>query len=77
MSFLPPTRPRRDGARRFIRDLGTVQMGTEERRQAVFLDGAPGIGIRVVKKADANTVEVVNNVRRAVERLSDEDTGPE
>lgn len=60
----------KDGARRFIRDLGAVQMGTEERRQAVFLDGVPGIGIRVVKKADANTVEVVNNVQKAVERLN-------
>jgi HAE1 family hydrophobic/amphiphilic exporter-1 len=60
----------RDGARRYIRDLGEVRMGTEELRQAVFLDGRPAIGIKVVKKADANTVEVVNKVRKAVGEIN-------
>ena len=43
----------RDGARRYLRDLGTVRLGTEERRQAVFLDGKPAVALRIVKKADA------------------------
>ena len=59
----------RDGARRYIRDLGTVRLGTEERRQAVFLDGRPAVAIRVVKKADANTVVVVDKVRATMEAL--------
>lgn len=59
----------RDGARRYLRDLGEVTLGTEERRTEAFLDGKQGISIRIVKKADANAVEVVENVRDAVERL--------
>ena len=53
----------RRGARRYIRDLGSVQMAAKELRQAAFLDGKPCINIRLVKKAEANAVEVVNNVR--------------
>jgi len=59
----------RDGARRYLRDLGRVVLGSEEVRTAVFLDGRPGVGIKVVKKADANTVEVVRKVREATERI--------
>ena len=48
-----------DGARRYLRDLGTVHLATEEPRQRAFLDGEPGIAIKVVKKSDGNTVETV------------------
>jgi HAE1 family hydrophobic/amphiphilic exporter-1 len=59
----------RGGARRYIRDLGTVATASEERRQAAFVDGRPCIGIRVVKRSDANTVRVVEDVRKAVEEM--------
>ncbi len=60
----------RDGKRRFIRDLGQVKLAADERRQAVFIDGRPAIGIRVVKKSDANAVKVVNAVREAVAKFA-------
>lgn len=57
------------GARRYVRDLGNVTMATEERRQACFIDGKACIGIRVVQKADANAVRVVNGVRRVISAM--------
>ncbi len=62
----------KNGVRRFISDLGEVVMSSEERRQMAFIDGRPCIGIRVVKKSDANAVEVVGHVRNAVERLRED-----
>jgi len=59
----------KDGARRYIQDLGTVVMATEERRQAAFIDSKPCIGIRIVKKADANAVKVVEEIKKAIEKI--------
>ncbi|HOO65056.1 MAG TPA: efflux RND transporter permease subunit, partial [Synergistaceae bacterium] len=50
------------GERIRIRDVGTVSMTTEEVRELAALDGKPGVAIRVVKKADANAVEVTREV---------------
>ncbi len=61
----------RDGARRYIRDLGTVELASEEIRQASFINGRPCIGIQVVKRADANAVKVVNEVRARLDELSE------
>lgn len=54
----------RDGARRYVGDLGEVAMGSDEIRQATFIDGRPAIGIQLVKRPDANAVEVVREVKR-------------
>ena len=59
------------GARCYLRDLGEVCMASEERRQAAFIDGRSCIGIRVVKKADANAVRVVARVREALGGVRD------
>jgi HAE1 family hydrophobic/amphiphilic exporter-1 len=59
----------KDDARRYIQDLGKVVMSAEERRQEAFIDGRPCIGIRIVKKSDANAVEVVRKVNAALDRL--------
>ena len=56
-----------NGSRCYIKDIGKVTMTTEELRRASFIDGRPCIGMKVVKKADANTVQVVNLVRDTVE----------
>jgi len=58
-----------DGRRCHLRDVGQVLMSTEEVRQAAEIDGRPCISIRVVKKADANAVEVTQAVRAAMGRL--------
>lgn len=59
-----------DGARCYVKDVGRVVMAMEEQRQIADIDGRPCVGIRVVKKAEANTVEVVNRVRAAVDDLN-------
>ena len=59
----------KDGARRYIRDLGHVEIGSDEVRQASFIDGRPCIGIQIVKRADANAVAVVNAVRERLDEM--------
>ena len=58
-----------DGARRYLRDLGTVRLATEEPRQRAFLDGEPGVTVKVVKKSDGNTVETVRELKRRAEQI--------
>lgn len=58
------------GQRCYIRDIGRVVMTTEELRQKAAIDGRPCVYIKVVKKAEANAVEVVNRVKAAMERLN-------
>jgi HAE1 family hydrophobic/amphiphilic exporter-1 len=59
----------RDGARRRLGDLGTVRLATEEIRQRAILDGKQGIVLKVVKKAEGNTVAVVRETRKRFEEI--------
>ncbi len=56
----------------YIRDVGKVEMGTKEVRQKAFIDGKPAIYIKIIKKAEANAVRVVDQVRAAVDKLNKE-----
>jgi len=58
------------GQRCYIKDIGRVFMATEELRQAAYIDGRPCVAIKVVKKADANAVKVVDLVREAMDDLN-------
>ncbi|MBN2321525.1 MAG: efflux RND transporter permease subunit [Acidobacteria bacterium] len=58
-----------DGQRSRIKDIGTVVMATEEMRQQASIAGRPCVAIRVVKKSDANAVQVVHAVRAAMTDL--------
>ncbi|HON92534.1 MAG TPA: efflux RND transporter permease subunit [Sedimentisphaerales bacterium] len=60
----------KNGQRCYIRDVGRVVMTTAELRQKAAVDGRPCVYIKVVKKAEANAVKVVHNVRNAVETLN-------
>jgi len=62
----------RDGQRCYIRDIGRVEMSTEELRQRAEIDGRQCVAIKVVKKADANAVEVVNGVKTAIDSIREE-----
>ena len=59
----------KDGVRRYIRDLGRVFMTTEEQREMAFLDGQPCIVMNVIKKAEGNTVKVVNMSRKRMKEV--------
>lgn len=52
-----------DGARLRIRDLGVVRQATEEVRQRAILDGKQGIVVDIVKKAEGNTVAIVEALK--------------
>ena len=58
-----------------VRDIGTVVDGTEIPRSAAFLNGARAVSLDVLKISGANTVEVAENVRHALEEI--ERTMPE
>ncbi|MGD9160113.1 MAG: efflux RND transporter permease subunit [Desulfobacteraceae bacterium] len=58
-----------DGQRCYIKDIGHVVMSTEELRQMAVVDGRQCVAIKVVKKADANAVNVVNGVKAAMEDI--------
>ncbi|HUT05055.1 MAG TPA: efflux RND transporter permease subunit [bacterium] len=59
----------KEGQRCYIKDIGRVHMTTEELRQKADINGRPCVAIKVVKKADANAVRVVNMVREAMDEL--------
>ena len=60
----------KEGQRCYINDVGRVEMATEEVRQTAKIDGRPCVAIKVIKKADANPVQVVNRVREAMANLN-------
>jgi len=61
-----------NGRRCYIHDVGYVEMTTEELRQKANIDGRDCIAIKIVKKAEANAVQVVSNVRDAMTKLNRE-----
>lgn len=60
------------GRRCYVRDVGRVAMTTAELRQKAAVDGRPCVYIKVVKKAEANAVKVVDAVRAATDRLNEQ-----
>jgi len=59
----------REGSRCHLRDIASLRMASEERRQTAFIDGQQAIAIRVVKRAEANSVAVVRNVGKVFESI--------
>lgn len=54
----------------YIRDIGTVEDGADITVGYALVNGKRAVYIPVVKKSDASTVEVVNNVKNAMPTLS-------
>ncbi|MFA5293234.1 MAG: efflux RND transporter permease subunit [Phycisphaerae bacterium] len=61
-----------NGQRCYVKDVGKVEMSTKEVRQKAFVDGKPAIYIKIIKKAEANAVRVVDQVRAAIDKLNKE-----
>jgi len=53
-----------------IRDVARVEDSYQEQTEVIRIDGKPGLTLRVQKLASANTVDVVDNVLRAMPRLT-------
>jgi len=52
-----------------IRDVADVVDTVKEREQLTRLNGKDSVGIAVMRRSDANTVEVAENVKKALEEL--------
>jgi len=62
----------RDGRAVFVRDIGQVVDGFQEIKSEQWIDGEPGITMRVAKRPGANTIAVVEGVRAELERINAE-----
>jgi len=58
-----------------VSDLGEVVDSYQEVTSELWIDGNPGIRLRVAKQSGANTVEVIKNLREEVERINQEYEG--
>ena len=54
----------------FLKDIAKIYMGTEELRQKAYINGKPAIALKVVKKADANTVSVVDSINSQMDEIN-------
>ncbi|MFL6293179.1 MAG: efflux RND transporter permease subunit [Thermoanaerobaculia bacterium] len=52
-----------------IRDLGYAEDGTKEQRSLARLNGVPTVTLEVRRQSGANTVEVIEGVKQALERV--------
>ncbi|HEX7185113.1 MAG TPA: efflux RND transporter permease subunit [Thermoanaerobaculia bacterium] len=52
-----------------IRDLGYAEDGTKEQRSVARLNGVPTVTLEVRRQSGANTVEVIEGVKAAMERV--------
>ncbi|NEO28867.1 MAG: efflux RND transporter permease subunit [Symploca sp. SIO3C6] len=53
----------------YLRDFAEVIDGTEEQRVYVSLNGEPAVKLSVQKQPDANTIQVVDGVKKRLEQL--------
>ena len=53
-----------------VRDIGSVEDSYQEQTEIIRVNGKPGLTLRVQKLASANTVSVVDNVLRALPKLT-------
>ncbi|MBI4809668.1 MAG: efflux RND transporter permease subunit [Nitrosomonadales bacterium] len=58
----------RDGAPIRLQDIARIEDGLSEYRQLVRFNGQPGVGIGIVKVSGSNTVEVVDSVKKRLQR---------
>jgi CzcA family heavy metal efflux pump len=61
----------------YLRDVAEVVDGTEEQRVFVYLNGKPAVKVSIQKQADANTIVVVDGLKKRVEELRQSGLIPE
>ncbi len=72
---LSPTSPSGPG-RVYLRDFAQVIDGTEQQRIFVNLNGQPAVKVSIQKQPDANTIAVVDGVKRRLEQLRQQGVVP-
>ncbi|WP_413470370.1 efflux RND transporter permease subunit [[Phormidium] sp. LEGE 05292] len=61
----------------YLREFAEVIDGTEEQRIFVFLNGEPAVKVSVTKQPDANTIAVVDGVKKRISELRKSGLVPE
>lgn len=65
-----------NGKRVYLRDFAQVKDGSAEQRLFVTLNGEPAVKITVQKQPDANTIEVVEGVKKKLKTLQEQSIIP-
>jgi HAE1 family hydrophobic/amphiphilic exporter-1 len=53
-----------------LRDVGHVEDGTKEQRSLARLNGVPTVTLEIRRQSGANTIDVINGIKRELPRLS-------
>lgn len=61
--------PLKDGNNIYFKDIAEVEFSTEDLESNYRYNGSEGIALLVLKRSDANTVEVVEDIKKEVESL--------
>ena len=64
------------GHKVYLSDIAEIKLMAKEIRQEGYLGTEPGVAIEIVKKSDANTVEVIKQVRKRFDSLQTPGTLP-
>jgi hydrophobe/amphiphile efflux-1 (HAE1) family protein len=59
-----------NGAPVRLRDIGSVEDGTKEQRSLARLNGVPTVTLDIRRQSGANTVEVINGIKRELPRVA-------
>ena len=59
-----------NGAPVRLRDIGRVEDGTKEQRSLARLNGVPTVTLEIRRQSGANTIEVINGIKRELPRVS-------
>jgi multidrug efflux pump len=57
-----------DGGQVTLGDIARVEVGAADERSAVHVDGAPALGLGIIRQSKANTLDVAQSVREEAER---------
>lgn len=60
---------RRDGVQLYVSDIAEVEDGVKEQDSLARYNGAPAIGIDLVKQTGTNTVELADDIKKTVEEI--------
>ncbi len=53
----------------YLRDIAEIKLMSREVRSKAFVDGKPAARFNIVKKGEANAIEVINGIRKRVEQM--------
>ena len=59
-----------EGKRVYLRDVARAELVSREARSRAFYNGQPATMLRIVKKSDANAVEVISNLKKRFNEIN-------